>query len=238
MSEAMVESIDVDCSFDSVGDLDTTNTESDAHDDSDTSEDSTRTQASTPPLAPPRAPHHEELQNNTEKAITTFERFVSREWPENCNDVAIKKLGLQLKYGGGFISTMKTIDFSTPKDVRLDTDKVWALLYEKTRHSRIESVEKLVLPVVTKLRSGEVVRDLIKDFCLALAGGSNQLPLIDEIVLHCDEIPDNFCTGDLDWIERFYSICKPVTQDKPNTTIKVSSCVARNLKRRAKEETL
>ena len=213
----------VDSSFDSIGD-------SDQGDGSDTSEGSNynlaaeaSTPSSTPPLTPLASYHIEEVQNNTEKAITTFERFVSWEWPENCNDGAMEKLRLQLKHGGGFSSTMKTIDFSTPKNVRLDTDEVLGLLCEKTQHSRIESAEKLVLPVVTNLRSGEVVKNLLEDFCAALAGGSSTLLRINEIVLRCDEIPNDFCTGDLEWIENFHSdICKPVTQDKPCTTITVS----------------
>jgi len=125
--------------------------------------------------------HVEGIQNNTETAITVFECFVSREWPENCNDEAIKMLEFQLRYGGGFSSSMVKIDFSTPKNVRLKTAEVLDLLDKKTHRSPIESVEKIVFPAITKLHSGEEVMTLLRDLYLILLTG-DKLPKIDEIV--------------------------------------------------------
>ena len=164
--------------------------------------------------------HDEGIQNNTETAITVFECFVSREWPGNCNDEAIKMLELQLHYGGGFSSNMVKIDLSTPKDVRLKTDQVLDLLDKKTHHSPIESVEKIVFPAIKKLQSGDEVMRLVRDLYRILLSGSHKRPKIDEMVFHFDEISDEFCAGDLEWIEKFRSISQPVKQNKTTYTVR------------------
>jgi len=164
-----------------------------------------------------------EIQNNTEAAITTFERFISNEWPDDLQDLALEVLRYQFMYGGGFCSVMKTVDLSTPKNVRLDIEKVLLLLKEKTSISHITSLQKFVLPVVKTLRSGDVVKKLLGDFCGALSGGLTTLPKVDEIVIHCDELSNDFHPGDLEWIGEFHSAFKPISQDKLCTDVKVST---------------
>ena len=145
------------------------------------------------------------LRNNTEKALTSFERFIFPEWPKQtaeCSDEALEVLRLQLLYGGGFCADMKLIDLSTPENVRFDIQGVLSHFKEKMRHSAINSVEKFVLPNVKQFTTGDIVENLLGDFCGAFCGENIT---IKEVVLRCDEIPSEFTAGDLKWVDRFLS---------------------------------
>ena len=145
------------------------------------------------------------LRNNTEKALTSFDRFIFPEWPKQtaeCSDEALEVLRLQLLYGGGFCADMNLIDLSTPENVRLDIQDVLSLFKEKMRHSTINSVEKFVLPNVKQLTTGDMVENLLGDFCGAFCGENIT---IKEVVLRCDEISSEFIAGDLKWVDRFLS---------------------------------
>lgn len=143
--------------------------------------------------------------NNTEKALTSFERFIFPEWPNQTaesNDEALEVLRLQLLYGGGFCADMKLIDLSTPDNVRFDMRDVLRLLKEKMGHSAINSVEKFVLPNVKQLTTGDMVKNLLGDFCGAFCGENVK---IKEVVLRCDEVSSEFMAGDLEWVDSFLS---------------------------------
>ena len=139
------------------------------------------------------------IDNATEKAITSFERFIFPEWPEESNGEALRVLRIQLLNGGGFCADMKLIDLSTPANVRLDTRDVLNLLKEK---KRLNSIKKLVLPNVKELTAGDMVKNVLKDFCGVLCGENGK---IKELVLRSDEISNEFTAGDLGWVKDFLS---------------------------------
>ena len=139
--------------------------------------------------------------NNTEKALTSFKRFIFPEWPKQTaegNDEALEVLNLQLHHGGGFYANMKLIDLSTPANVRFDIQCVLDLLKKKMRHSTINSVEIFVLPNVKELTGGDMVKNMLGDFC-----GENIK--IKEVVLKSDEVSSGFTAGDLEWVKGFLS---------------------------------
>ena len=145
--------------------------------------------------------------NTTEKALTSFERFVSSEWPvaqsAESNDEALETLMLQLEHGGGFCTdVMKLIDLSTPDNVRFDIPDVLYLLTDKMKGSTISSVKKLVLPNVKELTAGDRVKELLGNFCGILCGENGK---ISEVVLKSDEISSTFTAGNLEWVKGFYS---------------------------------
>ena len=152
-----------------------------------------------------------EYPNNTKEALTSFERFIFPEWPgkqtAERNSEALEVLRLQLLYGGGFCSDMKLIDLSTPENVRFDSEevsRVLKLLKEKMRHSTINSVEKFILPNVKQLTTGDMVKNLLGDFCGAFCGEETKVN-ITEVVLRCDEVSSEFIADDLKWVDSFLS---------------------------------
>ena len=150
----------------------------------------------------------EHLRNDTEVALSSFDQFISLEWPQltaEGNDKALEVLILQLEHGGGFCTSMKLIDLSTPDQVRFCTDDVLSLLKEKMSHCTISSVKKFVLPNVKKLGSGKMVEELLGDFCGAICG-CNKNAEINEVVLRCDEVSSEFIAGDLKWVDSFFSL--------------------------------
>ena len=148
------------------------------------------------------------IPNATKKAITSFERFIFPEWPaqiKGSDTEALRMLRLQLLNGGGFCVDMKLIDLSTPANVRLDIQDVLNLLkekFEEMSHCTLNSIEKLVLPNVKELTAGDIVKKILKEFCLVLCGENGE---IKELVLRSDEISNEFTAGDLGWIEDFLS---------------------------------
>ena len=147
------------------------------------------------------------VDNSTEKALTSFERFVSPEWPVaqsvQSNDEALETLILQLEHGGGFCTdVMKLIDLSTPDNIRFDIRDVLGLMKDKMKDSTISSIERLVLPNMKELTAGDTVREILGDFCGILCGENGK---ISEVVLKSDEIPSTFTAGNLEWVKGFCS---------------------------------
>ena len=90
------------------------------------------------------------LTNKTKSSVTSFKGFISNKWPNN-GKRALKVLGIQLKHCGGFSETMDLLNLSTPShcDVRLDSDKVLALLRNKTKVSPVQQLKEFVLVDIT-----------------------------------------------------------------------------------------
>ena len=141
--------------------------------------------------------------NATRSSLTVFVDFITDQWPSGNDSKALEVLELQLKYGGGFCAEMERFDLSTPPHVRLDMDKVLSFLSHKTNTSAVKKLEKFVLPNIEILESGDVVMKLLGDYCGAL-GGTVTVTTIDELLLHCDQISDNFVAGDL---HRIKTLC-------------------------------
>ena len=147
--------------------------------------------------------------NATEKPLSHFEGFLSNDWPvDGGSELQVMAvLQLQLMRGGEFCANVKTIDFSTPAHVRLDSSEVLRLLKIKTMNNKftIEQVGKFVLPNVKEVTSGGMVKTMIEEFCRALCGKGTTVVRINEIIIQCDEVSRKFVAGDLRWIEGFRS---------------------------------
>lgn len=143
--------------------------------------------------------------NTTEKALSNFEGFISNEWPRNWGG-ELRVLELQLMYGGEFCENMKLIDLSTPAHVRLDSSEVLGLLEKKITNNKfpMKCIERLVLPNVKELTSGDMVKEEIEKFCRALGGKGTTAVKVKEVIMKCDEVSSKFITGDLKWIGRFF----------------------------------
>ena len=151
------------------------------------------------------------IVNATEKAITSFERFIFPEWPGHGQigkssaealRLALRVLRLQLMHGGGFCTDMKQIDLSTPANVRFDIQDVLDLFKDKMSHCTLNSIEKLLLPNVKELTTGDMVKDMLEGFCRILCGENGK---IKELVLRSDKISNEFTAGDLEWVTSFLS---------------------------------
>ena len=155
-----------------------------------------------------------QIDNKTEQAITSFERFAFPEWSRefpleiNGEHLPLRVLRLQLLYGGAFCTNMELIDLSTPAHIRFDVQDVLDLLKDKREDKMhrctytLNSINKLVLPNVKELTSGDMVKKILEDFCGVLCGENGK---IRELVLRSDEISNEFTTGDLGWVEDFLS---------------------------------
>ena len=143
------------------------------------------------------------IKNETERSLVRFEanRIFSSEWPSSNGGKVIQALGHQLRFAGGFHAHMEVIDLDTPTNVRLDTEKV--LRFLKTKPP-ITSVQKLVIPNVGKLTSSDQVKDVVGKFCTAL--GTPDKPVsVQSLTLPCDEVSNDFYSGNINWIDQFYS---------------------------------
>ena len=145
----------------------------------------------------------ERIKNETERSLVRFEanRIFSSEWPSSNGGKVIQALGHQLRFAGGFHAHMEVIDLDTPTNVRLDTEKVLGFLKTKPP---ITSVQKLVIPNVGKLTSSDQVKDVVRKFCIALGTPDKRLS-VPSLTLPCDEVSNDFYSGNLNWIDQFYS---------------------------------
>lgn len=147
--------------------------------------------------------------NATEKPLTKFEDFISNEWPEGWEG-ELQVLHLQLMHGGEFCENMKVIDLSTPAHVRPDVTEVLSLLEVKisTNKYAMKHVHKLVLPDVRELASGDMVKEVIENYCRVLRSERTAMVKIAEVVIRCDKVSNNFTAGNLRWIEGFHTCNK------------------------------
>ena len=105
-------------------------------------------------------------------------------------------------HGGGFCTDMKQIDLSTPANVRFNIQDVLDLFKDKMSHCTLNSIEKLLLPNVKELTTGDMVKDMLEGFCRILCGENGK---IKELVLRSDKISNEFTAGDLEWVTSFLS---------------------------------
>lgn len=110
----------------------------------------------------------ENLNNETKRSLQRFEtnRIFSLEWPSGENDRAIQVLEHQLRFAGGFGAQMELIDLDTPKNVRLNVERVLNLL--RIKPPVTESVDSFVIPNVGILESSDQIKNVVEKFCNAL----------------------------------------------------------------------